>query len=361
MSSKLTVEEAMKKAGGSKAKAAKLLGIPRTTLISRLESAGRTRVDRTPPAESIFARSATKTRIKDLERLVKAETKRANDNAALYAAVAEVRAVVKTTLTHTGPKVRRKPHIGAKHLVIPDTQVSADVPTNHLVAAGEYAAEKQPDTIVVIGDWWDMPSLSSYDRGKLQFEGRRYRIDIEAGRVAMEAFLAPIRRAKNYKPRIVFTTGNHENRVVRAAQENSWLDGTIGPQDFGLEAMGLEVYPFLQPVTIDGVKYAHFFPRAASGKVMQIKHGAPNAKAQLVREGGSCVAGHQQGLDVACLPLRDKLQWGIIAGSFYSHEEEYLGPQGTAYWRGVIMLHQVRDGGFSPMVVDLEYLLAKYS
>ncbi len=109
------------------------------------------------------------------------------------------------------PKKRAAPNPkGSKHLFVPDTQIKLGVPLEHLTAAGNYAAEKKPDVIVLAGDWWDFPSLSSYDRGKMAFEGRRYRLDVEAGKAGMEKFLAPIRKAKNYNPRIVFTTGNHE-------------------------------------------------------------------------------------------------------------------------------------------------------
>ena len=256
-------------------------------------------------------------------------------------------------------RTARKPN-GAKHLVIPDTQVKVGVPINHLEAAGNYAAEKRPDVITLIGDWWDFPSLSSYDKGKLSFEGRRYRLDVEAGKAGMEKFLAPIRKAKGYRPRIVITLGNHENRVNRAIEEHAVLDGTIGIHDLQLASFGIEVHEFLSPVVIDGVAYCHYFPRSASGKVMQSKSGAPNALAQLRREGRSCVAGHTQGFDIACLPFSGRLQWGLIAGSFYQHQETYLTPQGQDHWHGVVMLHEVRDGCFSPMVVSLDYLLGKY-
>ena len=66
-----------------------------------------------------------------------------------------------------------------KHMVIPDTQVKPDSPTEHLRWAGQYAVEKKPDVIIHIGDHFDMPSLSTYDVGKKSFEGRRYQKDME--------------------------------------------------------------------------------------------------------------------------------------------------------------------------------------
>ena len=67
-----------------------------------------------------------------------------------------------------------------KHLIIPDTQVKRDVDLSYLEWIGKYIVDKKPDVIVQIGDFADMPSLSSYDVGKKSFEGRRYKDDIEA-------------------------------------------------------------------------------------------------------------------------------------------------------------------------------------
>src|SRR6056297_2298896 len=92
-----------------------------------------------------------------------------------------------------------------RHMVIPDTQVKPGDSTEHLGWAGKYAVATKPDVIVHIGDHWDMPSLSSYDKGKKSFEGRRYTADIDAGNAAMDVFMAPIlaeqeRLRRNKKP-----------------------------------------------------------------------------------------------------------------------------------------------------------------
>ena len=139
-----------------------------------------------------------------------------------------------------------------KIAVIPDTQVKPGIDLSYLVNIGEYILEKRPDVIVHLGDHWDMPSLSSYDIGKRQFEGRRYKNDIEAGNQAMSNLLWPInsynkRAAANkkarYSPRKIFLMGNHENRINRAVDGDPKLEGTIGIQDLDLK--GWEVYDFL--------------------------------------------------------------------------------------------------------------------
>ena len=62
-----------------------------------------------------------------------------------------------------------------------------------------------------------------------------------------------------------------------------------------------------------------------------------------------------------CLPQWSRLQWGLIAGSFYLHDESYLTPQGHNYWKGIVVKHDVRKGEYSPMFVDLPYLERRYS
>jgi len=250
------------------------------------------------------------------------------------------------------------------HLVIPDTQVKPGNSVEFLTHIGKYIVEKQPDTIIHLGDHADMPSLSSYDRGKKSFEGRRYRHDIEAAKTGMDALLGPLktynakqRKTKHalYSPRLVFLLGNHENRIDRAIEQEPILDGTISTEDLGYRGYGWEVYPFLQPVVIDGVCYAHYFTTGILGKP------ATTASAQLAKKHQSCIAGHQQGRQVAYATRADGVRiTSIIAGSCYEHDEDYLGHQGNNYWRGILMLHEVENGQFDEMFVSLKYLKKRY-
>lgn len=255
------------------------------------------------------------------------------------------------------------------HLVIPDTQVHQGVPLNHLTWIGKYIVDKQPDVIVHLGDFSDMPSLSSYDKGKKCFEGRRYWKDVSAAKRGMCVLMKPIHdfnlkrkklKEKQYKPRMVMTLGNHENRINRAVQAEAILEDTISTDDLGYKEAGWEVHNFLEVVEIDGVRYSHFFPRSATGRVMQTYRGAPSAATQVRREMGSCTSGHLQGLDFSIYQTGTRRLYGMIAGSCYLHDEDYLSPQGTMYWRGIIMKHQVNKGEYDPMFVSLDYLRRRY-
>jgi hypothetical protein len=240
------------------------------------------------------------------------------------------------------------------HLIIPDCQVHSGVPTQHLEWVGKYIADKRPDVIVCIGDFADMPSLCSYDKGKKTFEGRRYVDDIEAAREAMELLVSQFRDIPGYKPRMVLTLGNHEDRITRAVEDAAILDGVIGLHDLAYESFGWEVHPYLEIVSIDGIEYSHYFAgQGARGFAVY------SARALLNARGGSAIMGHVQHTDVAFHARTQKI--AIFAGTCYLHDEDYLGLQGNAQRRQILMLHEVKDGRFDPMFVSLDYLRRRYS
>lgn len=254
---------------------------------------------------------------------------------------------------------------GLKILVIPDTQQKAGVPSKYLGWIGQYIVDKKPDVVVHIGDHWDMPSLSSYDVGKKSFEGRTYKADIEAGNAAMDVLMAPLhelndRRRKTkhvlYQPRLEFCTGNHEERIARAVEADRKLEDTVGYHDFNLEKHGWNVNEFLKPIEIGGVHFAHYFYNPMNGR----PYGGM-IQTRLKTIGFSFVMGHQQGKQQAEMHRTDgSIVRGLVVGSCYLHDEEYLGPQGVNYWRGVVMLHQVKNGNYDLMEVSLDYLESKY-
>lgn len=249
-------------------------------------------------------------------------------------------------------------------LVIPDVQCTKDTPTNHLGWMGNYIVEKRPDVIVCIGDFADMESLSSYDVGKKSFEGRTYQDDVRAARSNMAELMIPLyelqmqqkdNKKKVYRPELHLTLGNHENRIDRAINLDRKLDGLISIKDLAYEEYGWTVHPFLEVVTIEGIAFSHYF---ASGALARP---ASTANAQLNKQHMSCVAGHQQGLQIATGRRADGgLLTSVIAGSFYLHDEPYMGVQGNRHWRGALMLHNCNDGQFDLNLLPMTYLERKY-
>lgn len=256
-------------------------------------------------------------------------------------------------------RARKHPY-GRKHLVIPDTQVKPGVPTEHLEWIGRYAAEKKPDVIVHLGDHWDMPSLSSYDKNTRAAEGRRYSEDIQAGNDAMDLLMAPLYREYNrsgWWPEMHFLIGNHEQRIERHGNAHPELHGKVGYQDFNLWDHYWKVHDFLVPVVIDGVAYSHYWANPMTGK----PYGGA-AHTRLKNLGFSFTMGHQQVKDIAerFLP-NGRVHRGLVVGACYQHDEDYKGPQGNRHWRGVIVKHEVKDGDYNLMEVSLDFLRRRYS
>lgn len=251
-----------------------------------------------------------------------------------------------------------------KILVIPDCQIKEGVPTEHLAWAGEAICDYRPDVVINIGDFADMPSLSTHDvKGSKYFEGLRYKKDVEVVKEAMQKMLAPLRtmqkvqkdsKHKVYKPRMVMLMGNHENRISRAVNNNPTLEGLISTKDLNYEK-DWEVHEFLHPVFINGVGFNHYWPVGAMGRP------ASTASAIISKLHMSCIAGHQQGKQVAYGKRADgQAICSIIAGSYYLHDESYMDQLSNKHWRGLVMLNEVNDGHFDEMFLSIEYLGKRY-
>lgn len=256
-----------------------------------------------------------------------------------------------------------------KHLLIPDTQVAPGRSIEHLKALGNYIVAKKPDVIIHIGDHADMPSLSTYEKkGSKYFHDKNYREDIDSSHVGMQTLLSPLwnyndkqvkNRKKRYKPRMVMTLGNHEERIKRAVHSDPVLAGTIGIDDLCYEDYGWEVHPFLDIVMIDGIAYSHYFVNPC-GLMCNPVGGTIENKLKLL--GCSFTMGHQQhcqwGMKYNALGKQIN---GLVCGVFNPYDEDYLGPQkNRQYWRGVVMKHAVKDGAYDPMMVSLDYLMENY-
>ncbi len=250
------------------------------------------------------------------------------------------------------------------HLVIPDTQCKPGAPTVHLEWIGRYIVDQfagAPLTVVHLGDHWDMPSLSSYDRGTKAMEGRRYTDDIAAGNDGFGLLTEPLDahnkgRRNKWQPRRVFLMGNHEDRITRAANANPQFDN-LTLDSLNAAELGWEVHGFKVPVTIDGVIYAHYFYNKDSGR----PYSGTSIDLRLKTIGHSFTQGHQQGLLYGLRQTLAGTHHGLVAGSCYIAPETYRGPQARDEWRGIIVKHEVENGSYCPMFVSLDYLARKYA
>ena len=246
----------------------------------------------------------------------------------------------------------KKPKIA----IIADTQCKSEESLEYMKWVGKYLLSQKPDIIVHIGDHYDFPSLSSYDKGKSSAEGKRLSKDIEAGNKGFEYLNEYLLSDPYYHPRKVFCLGNHEQRLDRFVDDNPNLIGTLGTDKLPFLKYGWEVYPFLKPVEINGIFFVHYLANPFTGKPY-----SGNAVNILSKVGRSFVVGHKQCLDIAIRPTIDgKQQIGIVNGACYDHLEGYKGYQGNNHFRGLTILQDVEDGFGSPMFVSLESMKEFY-
>ena len=249
-------------------------------------------------------------------------------------------------------------------LVIPDTQIKDGVPLEQLTWAGKAIVDYRPDCIVHLGDHADMPSLSTYEKaGSKYFEGKRYKADIDSAKEGMRMLLAPLRELQAklkkskkapYEPRMVLTLGNHCNRITRAVNSNPVVEGIISLNDLRYED-DWEVYPFLVPVFIEGIAFSHYFPTGSMGRA------SASPAATLKNLHMSCVAGHQQGKQIAYSKRADGVPlFSIICGSFYQHNEDYMDLLGNCHWRGLLILNEAHNGSADELFLSMDYLRRKY-
>lgn len=238
-----------------------------------------------------------------------------------------------------------------KHLIIPDGHAHPDFNNDRWRALGRFIVEERPDVIINIGDMADMPSLSSYDDGKASFEGRRYWKDVAATIDAQEELWRPVKENnrkmhKAYNPVKILTLGNHEQRIVRATEADPKLEGTIGIHDLKYEEYGWQVKPFLEPVNIGGIAYAHYFSSGVSGRPIS---GENIGKTMCNKLHCSAVQGHSHIFDHSERSvINGRKLFGLSCGC-YTHKdyiEDWNRSFQHMWWHGVVILDDVDGNGY---------------
>jgi Calcineurin-like phosphoesterase len=247
---------------------------------------------------------------------------------------------------------------GKRHFIIPDTQCGPGHPVAHMEWVGKAIAKYKPDVVVHLGDHWDFPSLSKWSApGSLDKEGARYIKDVEAGNEALRILENAM---GNFRPkRKIILRGNHEHRLQRAVAADPRLDGFMGYHNLNDRALGWEVVDYFngspRAIVVDGVTYAHYFSNPNTGNPI-----GGTAHYKLNAIGTPYVQGHVQGYDIGSKQFATgRVIRGIVAGSCYLHDEPYKG-MANSHWRGVVVLNAVRDGDFSEMPLDMNYLCEEY-
>lgn len=254
-----------------------------------------------------------------------------------------------------------------KLVIIPDVHVSPKYDNERLVWLARYIKHEKPEVVVCLGDFADMPSLSSYDRGKATFEGRRYNDDVVAVRAGLRVLESGFGRVTRRLGRVVrdrkphggrrvqgpekyMLLGNHEARISRAANDNPELKGFLKAENLGYSAEGWRVTGYRRTLELGGITFSHDFPTGISGKSI----GGENIARSLIQKNlVSSVQGHSHVFDHSERTRIDGTKlFGLSAGC-YTHPdmvEDWNISTHHMWWRGVVSLEGVEGGYYDKLV-----------
>lgn len=243
-------------------------------------------------------------------------------------------------------------------IVLPDSHAHPLFNNDRYIWFARLINDIRPEFVVDIGDHFDMPSLSSYDKNTRSFEGRRYKLDIEAGLDSRQKIYDIVRESKRKLPKFFFCMGNHENRINRAINLDAILDGTLSTNDLQSKEYGWEEYPFLEPLHLEGITFQHYFTSGIKG----LPIGGENpARLIMTKQFKSCVQGHSHTMDYARrTDATGRKIHGLVVGVYQDYDSDYAGPSNKIWDRGIPILRNVEDGSYDLEWISLERLKAEY-
>jgi hypothetical protein len=253
--------------------------------------------------------------------------------------------------------------LGKCHLVIPDPHAHFQHHNKRAEWLGKLILDIKPDAVINIGDTWDMPSLSHYDKGRKGFQGRTYRADIDAGIDFNDRLWSTVRAAKKQLPKRYFFIGNHEQRIPKAIDIQPELDGAMSLSDLNLPDFYDEViyYEGGTPGSkdIDGITYAHYF---VSGVMARPTGGEHPAYSLLTKHYQSLTCGHSHLADLCYRTTASgKKIIGCVAGVYQDYVADWCGKEvQKLWWPGVVVKRNVDDGVYSPQFISLKDIKKEY-
>lgn len=251
-------------------------------------------------------------------------------------------------------------------LVIPDQHAHPDFNNDRAIWLGNFITDIKPDIVVNLGDCADMPSLSSYDKGKASFYGNSYERDIQSHLDFQTKLWEPTKKSKKKQPYKVVIHGNHENRIKKVLEYEPHLSGDsygVSFKDFEFEKFYNEVIPYDGSCpgifTCEDITFSHFLPSGGMGRPISGEHHASNL---IQKNYHSSVVGHSHIADYA---VRTKSNgnkiMGLVCGVYQDYKSPWAGQSQNNWWKGCVVLREVSKGYFDPEFVSLSYLKRVYS
>lgn len=254
------------------------------------------------------------------------------------------------------PKIVQTPKRpgGVVHMVVGDCHAAPGQDLERFRWLGQMVKDINPDVLVQIGDWYSLDSLCEH-RTIGERANERTASDVLAGQAALQVFEEA---AKGWAGRKVITLGNHDDRLQDLSEGAPWLEGLVRISD-AHRAAGWEVHEFLQPCRIDGILYQHYLrqaggQRAISGKFHSLR------LLERVKFGESVVVGHSHRFQHRVEARGLRRVHGLVAGCYFTHEEDYAGEDNSEWWRGVVVLRDVTDGDFDMEMWSIDRIRRTY-
>lgn len=250
-------------------------------------------------------------------------------------------------------------------LCIPDQHTHPDHNNDRADWLGQYIKDVKPDIVVNMGDTFDMPSLSSFDKGKASFYGASYEKDINSGIDFLDRMWHPMKKSKKKMPYSVFLEGNHEHRLKKVLEYQPELAGNkygISYKNYQLGDYHNEVvyYDGGTPgiYTTEGINFAHFLVSGLMGRPIGGEH---HAASLLAKNYCSCVVGHSHTVDWAVRSTSTgKRIMGLVAGVYQDYQSGWAGACNNLWWPGIVLLRGAEDGVYDPEFISLGRLRREY-
>lgn len=248
------------------------------------------------------------------------------------------------------------------HLVIPDPHAHPEFNNARFDWLAGLIKDVKPDVVINLGDHFDMPSLSGYDKGTKGFEGRRVLKDLNAGLEAHERMWGPVKRSKKKLPRRIVLEGNHEHRLKRAVNSSPELEGVLSFDSFGFRDFYDDVVEYNGGtpgvIEVDGIHYAHFFISGVLGRPISGEHPAYSL---LTKQFVSCTAGHVHTTDYCVrTTVTGQRVHGLISGVYQDYHSDWAGESNKLWWKGVVVKRNVEGGTYDPQWISIEELKREY-